>query len=165
MTYAYGRAQLLSVDFTLPEGAPDLAPVSSPWPPDGGVFQHSTREVPPMPSYPATFPIRARQGATYRRVFTWTIDGTPVNLSGSTARMEVRKKASASTVVLTATPYITLGGSAGTVDLNIPASVLAAIAPRSGDSSYVYDLEIVTGSVVTTFLAGRFFVAPEVTRS
>lgn len=116
-------------------------------------------------SYPATFAIRARQGATYRRVFTWTIDGTPVNLSGATARMEVRKKASDSSVVLTATPYITLGGAAGTVDLNIPASVLAGIAPRAGDSSYVYDLEIVTGSVVTTLLAGRFFVAPEVTRS
>jgi hypothetical protein len=118
-----------------------------------------------MSSYPATYRIDARQGSTFRRVFTWTIDGTPVNLSGSTARMQVRKKASDSAVVLTATPYITLGGSAGTIDLNIPASVLAGIAPRAGDSSYVYDLEIVTGSVVTTLLAGRFFVAPEVTKS
>ena len=116
-------------------------------------------------SYPATFPIRARQGATYRRVFTWTIDGVPANLAGSTARMQVRKKASDSSVVLTGTGYLTLGGAAGTVDLNIPASVMAGIAPRTGESSYVYDLEIVTGSVVTTLLAGRFFVAPEVTRS
>lgn len=116
-------------------------------------------------SYPATFAIRARQGATYRRVFTWTIDGIPVNLTGASARMEVRKKASDSSVVLTATPFITLGGTAGTVDLNIPAQTLAAIAPRSGESSYVYDLEIVIGGTVTALLAGRFFVAPEVTRS
>jgi hypothetical protein len=116
-------------------------------------------------SYPATFPIRARQGATYRRVFTWTIDGSPVNLSAATARMEVRTKPSASSVVLTATPYISLGGAAGTIDLNIPATVLAAIAPRTGASSYVYDLEIVQGSVVTTVLAGQFFVAPEVTKA
>lgn len=116
-------------------------------------------------SYPASFDIRARQGATYRRVFTWTVNGTPVNLTGATARMEVRKKASDSSVVLTATPFITLGGTAGTVDLNIPASTLAGIAPRTGQSSYVFDLEIVTGGTVTALLAGRFFVAPEVTRS
>jgi hypothetical protein len=117
-----------------------------------------------MSSYPAAYKVEARQGATFRRVFTWTIEGTPVNLSGSTARMEVRRKASDSTVVLNATSYITLGGAAGTIDLNIPASVLAGIPARSGSSFYVYDLEIVTGSVVTTLLAGRFYVAPEVTR-
>lgn len=116
-------------------------------------------------AYPATFPIRARQGATYRRVFLWSIDGSPVNLSGATARMEVRTKPSSSSIVLTATPYITLGGAAGTVDLNIPATVLAGISPRTGSSSYVYDLEIVQGSVVTALLAGQFFVAPEVTKS
>jgi len=115
-------------------------------------------------SYPGNFAIKARQGATYRRVFTWKINGVAVDLSAATARMEVRTKASSSSVVLNASPYITLGGQAGTIDLNIPASVLAGIAPRSGDRSYVYDLEIVTGSVVTPFIAGRFFVAPEVTR-
>lgn len=116
-------------------------------------------------SYPATYRIEARQGQTFRRIFTWKIDGSPVNLTGSTARMEVRTKPSASSVVLTATPFITLGGAAGTVDINIPANTLAAIAPRSGNSSYVYDLEIVTGGTVTTLLAGKFIVEPEVTRS
>jgi len=115
-------------------------------------------------SYPANFTIRARQGQTYRRVFTWSVAGTPVNLTGRTARMEVRTKPDASTVTLNATPYITLGGEAGTVDLNIPASVLAGIAPRSGPKNYVYDLEIVSGQEVTTLLAGRFQVAPEVTK-
>jgi hypothetical protein len=117
-----------------------------------------------MSSYPAAYRIDARQGATFRRVFTWTIDGDPVNLTAATARMEVRKKASSPDVVLDASDYITLGGAAGTVDLNIPASVLADIPARSGSSFYEYDLEIVTGSVVTPFIAGRFYVAPEVTR-
>ena len=114
--------------------------------------------------YPATFPIRARQGDTYRRVFLITTNGEPDDLSGSTARMEVRRKATSDDVVLEATDYITLGGEAGTVDLNIPAAVLADIPPRYGASSYVYDLELITGSTVTTILAGRFFVDPEVTR-
>ena len=116
-------------------------------------------------SYPATFTIRARQGDTYLRVFSWSIGGTPVNLTGRTARMEVRTKPSADSVVLNATPYITLGGTAGTVQINIPANVLADIAPRTGSKFYVYDLEIVTGSNVVTLLAGRFHVAPEVTRA
>lgn len=118
-----------------------------------------------MPSYPAAYRIDARQGATFRRVFTWTIDGEPVDLSAATARMEVRTKASSPDVILDASDYITLGGEAGTVDLNIPAAVLEDVPARSGSSFYVYDLEIVTGSVVTTLLAGRFYVAPEVTRA
>lgn len=115
-------------------------------------------------SYPADYNIEARQGATWRRVFTWTVNSSPVDLTGRTARMEVRPKPDSTSVVLNATPYITLGGTAGTVDLNIPASVLAAISPRTGSKFYVYDLEIVSGQEVTTLLAGRFTVAPEVTK-
>lgn len=116
-------------------------------------------------SYPAKYRFECRQGSTFRRVFTWTVNGQPVNLTGRTARMEVRTKPEASSVVLTVTPYITLGGTAGTVDINIPASVLANIAPRTGSKFYVYDLEIVSGQEVTTLLAGRFQVAPEVTKA
>ena len=117
-----------------------------------------------MPDLPGTYNIEARQGATWTRVFTWSVEGTPVNLTGRTARMEVRTKPSATSVVLNATPYITLGGSAGTVTISIPASILAAIEPRTGSKFYVYDLEIVSGQNVTTLLAGRFTVAPEVTK-
>ena len=116
-------------------------------------------------SYPASYKMVTRQGASFRRVFTWTIDDEPVDLSLATAKMQVRTKPSSDTVILDAAEYITLGGDEGTVDLDIPAGVLADIKPRSGSSFYVYDLEITVGDVVTTLLAGRFFVAPEVTRS
>jgi hypothetical protein len=115
-------------------------------------------------SYPANYKMVTRQGATFRRVFSWSIDDEPVDLSLSTARMEVRRKATSADVILNATEYITLGGDEGTIDLNIPPAVLSAIPPRTGDRSYVYDLEITTGDVVTTLLAGKFIVNPEVTR-
>lgn len=115
-------------------------------------------------AYPASYNIEARQGATWTRVFTWTVAGSPVNLTGRTARMEVRTKPDSSSVVLNATPYIALGGAAGTVTITIPANVLAGISPRTGSKFYVYDLEIVSGSTVTTLLAGRMTVAAEVTK-
>ena len=117
-----------------------------------------------MADLPGSYDIKARQGATWTRVFSWSVDGTPVNLTGRTARMEVRTKPDATSVVLNVTPYITLGGAAGTVTISIPANVLAAIPPRTGSRFYVYDLEIVSGQEVTAFLAGRFTVAAEVTK-
>jgi hypothetical protein len=118
-----------------------------------------------MADLPGSYDIKARQGATWTRVFTWSVDGDPVDLTGRTARMEVRTKPDATSVVLTATPYITLGAEAGTISISIPANVLAGIRPRTGSRFYVYDLEIVSGQQVTAFLAGRFTVAPEVTKA
>lgn len=119
-----------------------------------------------MSHLPGSFNMRTRQGSTFRRIFTYRINGTPVNLTGWTVRMQVRTKVSASTVTLDVTPFITLGGTAGTVDVHIPATTLAAIPARSGDRHYVYDLELVSpnASEVVSFLAGRFTVEPEVTR-
>lgn len=110
--------------------------------------------------------MRTRQGATFRRIFTYKINDTAVNLTGWTARMQVRTKVSATAVTLDVTPFITLGGSAGTVDVHIPAGTLSAIAARAGDRHYVYDLELVSpnASQIVSFLAGRFTVEPEVTR-
>lgn len=115
-------------------------------------------------SYPANYKMNTRQGASFRRVFTWTIDEEAVDLTLATANMQVRTKPSSETVILDASEYITLGGDEGTVDLSIPATVLSEIKARSGSSFYVYDLEITIGEVVTTLLAGKFVVNPEVTR-
>ena len=161
------------VDFTAPERVA-LPAASGSFPPEESSISNrrlvSTAEQPAtfpevsMADLPALYNIEARQGDTWTRVFTWSVDGSPVDLTGRTARMEVRTKPSATTATLNATPYITLGGNAGTVTVSIPASVLAAIEPRTGSKFYVYDLEIVTGQQVTTLLAGRFTVAPEVTK-
>jgi hypothetical protein len=106
------------------------------------------------------------QGATLNIVATWKdSSGTPINLTGYTARMSVRATFTSSSSVLdlnTSNGGITLGGSAGTITITASATTTAALtAPFSG----VYDLELVSGGgVVTRLLEGTATVSPEVTR-
>lgn len=113
---------------------------------------------------PARYTIGARQGSTLRRQFEWTIDDEPVDLSGKTARMNVRPSPTSTTLTLDASDYIVLGGTQGTITLEIPASVMETVPGKS----FVYDLEIVTPNddedEVVTILEGSFVVDPEVTR-
>jgi hypothetical protein len=108
--------------------------------------------------------IVAEQGATLTRTITWNdSDGQPINLTNYTARMQVRRDYESTTIILDFTTQngaITLGGSLGTI--NIVASAEAMSAVSSG--SYVYDLELVVGSVVTRLIQGTFAVNVEVTR-
>lgn len=106
------------------------------------------------------------QGATFRRRLTWKT-GTPalpVNLTGYTARMQIRGELTDATVLLELTTEnggITLGGTAGTIDLYISAVATAGITWESG----VYDLEMVaSNSDVIRLVAGGVSVSPEVTR-
>lgn len=111
-------------------------------------------------AYPGKYKIEARQGQTYDKTFTWRVDDLPVNVTGFTADMQVRSSWDSSAVVLEAGPFITLGGTLGTVRVNIPAGTIAAITP----GRYQYDLELDNGGTVTTLLAGVFQVNPEITR-
>lgn len=113
-------------------------------------------------SYPAKYRFETRQGSTFRRVFTWEVDEEPVDLTGWTARMEVRAKAESPSVVLEVTPYVNPGPdeTAGEIEFNLPADVLADVPA----GRYVYDLELVDGPFVVALLAGPFIVRPEVTR-
>jgi hypothetical protein len=111
------------------------------------------------------FDITINQGATYELTVTWKDSaGTAINLTGYSARMQVRETySSTSTIVsLTNGSGITLGGAAGTIAILISATTTAALtAPFSG----VYDLELVSaGGVVTRLLQGAATVSPEVTR-
>ena len=104
------------------------------------------------------------QGATFQRSLTTTDGaGEPLDLSGYTARMQVRRDIDSATVMITLTTEnggSTLGGEAGTIDLYISDSDTSDI-PRSG----VYDLEIISGGgVVTRLIKGKFELDPEVTR-
>lgn len=113
-------------------------------------------------SYPAKYRFECRQGSTFRRVFTWEVDEEPVDLTGWTARMEVRSKVESPDVALDVTPYVQPGPveDAGEIEFNIPADVLADVPA----GRYVYDLELVDGPFVVALLAGPFIVRPEVTR-
>jgi hypothetical protein len=113
-----------------------------------------------------SYDLEIQQGATLSLVATWKDSGgTAINLTGYTARMNVRETYSSSSAVLTLTTEnngITLGGSAGTITLSASATTTAALtAPFSG----VYDLELVSGGgVVTRLLEGVATISPEVTR-
>jgi len=90
--------------------------------------------------------------------------GTAVNLTGYTARLQVRATYDSSSTILSLTSAagITLGGAAGTIAITASATTTAALtAPFSG----VYDLELVSGGgEVTRLLEGTATVSPEVSR-
>jgi hypothetical protein len=103
------------------------------------------------------------KGATYNRVLTWNDkDGNPINLTGFSARLHIRKTKGSDTTILSLSigSGITLGGSNGTISILVAASVTAAIEESAG----VYDLELVNGSEVTRLLEGTVTFSPEVTR-
>jgi hypothetical protein len=113
-----------------------------------------------------TYNLEINQGATLALVATWRDSaGTAINLTGYTARLNVRETYASTSAVLTLTTEnagITLGDAAGTITLSATATVTAALtAPFSG----VYDLELVSGGgVVTRLLEGSATISPEVTR-
>lgn len=105
------------------------------------------------------------QGATFDVTLLWRDEtGTPVDLSGYTARAQIRSQVTSATplVDLTDGDGITLGGGAGTIQLVISDTDTSALpAPFDG----VWDLELESGTgTVTRLLAGTVTVTPEVTR-
>jgi hypothetical protein len=111
---------------------------------------------------PGTYNITCPQGATWDRTFTVTVGGTKLNLTGYTAAMQVRESADATATLISLTngSGITLGGTAGTVDVVISSAVTAGVAA----GSYSYDLELNSGSTITRLLEGSFNVTGNVTR-
>ena len=104
------------------------------------------------------------QGSTFQRIITKKdASGTPVNLTGYTARMQARNDLNSAVVLdlTTENGGIVLGGVAGTIELNITATATASlIAPNT----LIYDLELVNGAVVNRQLQGEIRVSAEVTR-
>jgi len=110
--------------------------------------------------------MKVEQGVTFSQNMTWKIDGNPVNLSGYTARMNVRTSRSGRVpanilvLALTSENGITLGGVAGTIRIDLSATQTSNIAA----GTYAYDLELESaGEEVTRLLSGTFNVSPEVT--
>lgn len=108
------------------------------------------------------------QGATFRKRLTWTGPAptlTPIDLTGCTARMHIRAKledAATLAVLTTENGRITLGGTAGTVDLFISDEDTAAFDWTSG----VFDIEIAhPNGDVTRIAQGSASVSKEVTRA
>ena len=111
-----------------------------------------------------TYDILIEQGATYSQLVTYKESGVAVNLTGYTARMQVRSTLESATTVVeltTANGRIALGGAAGTITLTISATDTASLTAGRG----VYDLELVSGSgIVTRLLQGVATISRNVTR-
>lgn len=118
-----------------------------------------------MTTRPGNYDFTIYQGATFSNVLTWKDDmGTAFDLTGYTARMQMRASQDEATPFVTLTTEnggIALGGEAGTITLTITAAATSAITATGG----VYDLELVSGAgVVTRLLEGGILISKEVTR-
>lgn len=119
-----------------------------------------------MTNHPGKYNLYVYRGATFSRVITWKDEsGALIDLTGFTARLQMRETVESSTPFLTLTTEnggITLGDTAGTITLQATADATSAIVATSG----VYDLELVAGNgiTVTRLIEGLVFISPEVTR-
>lgn len=116
----------------------------------------------------AYYAIHVEQGATWRRTLTVKDEGSPVDLTGFTARMDVRESIDSpspllhlGTVTDTAATGITINGPAGQLTLAITDEASTAWTWRYG----IYDLELESpGGEVDRLLHGEVLVDREVTR-
>lgn len=105
------------------------------------------------------------QGATYNHTWVYLDEaGAPINITGYTARLQIRATQAATTFLYEATTAngaITISGALGEVRLKIPAATLSAWTWTTG----VYDLELEGLLLETDKLSwGRVRVKPEITR-
>jgi hypothetical protein len=118
---------------------------------------------------PGIWNITINAGATFSQ--RATPSGTPWNLTGYNARAMIRQDYTSTLPLLTlgtaaGTAVITLGGTAGWVQVDIDATTTATIGSTVGlaGATYVWDLELVSGSDVTRFCYGAAIITPEATR-
>jgi hypothetical protein len=113
----------------------------------------------------AQYDFAIEQGATTIRSFVWkSSDGTPVDLTGYAARMQVRRSFSATDVLLEASTdngRIQIDPEAGKFTLVLSASVTAAIDWSRG--RYDIELESPDGDV-TRLIYGEITISKEITR-
>jgi hypothetical protein len=112
---------------------------------------------------PGQYNFTCPKGTTFAKSVTYKVNKFAVNLTGYSARMQVRETlTSTSTLVSlsTAAGNMTVN-SAGVVTMTISAATTAGLP----NGTHVYDLEIESGGgVVTRLLEGKFKVTGEVTR-
>lgn len=104
-------------------------------------------------------------GATFDFVLTFIAGGVPVDVTNFDARMQVRPSYQGAVVFdLAVGSGIVLGGTAGTIGLNISAEDSAALGV-AGTTTFIYDLELEDSEgKVVRLVEGTFAVFPEVTR-
>lgn len=104
-------------------------------------------------------------GATFNRTFTYfDPNGNPYNLTGYTARMQVRPSVQSAIVIVelnTSGGSIILGGVAGTIQLLLSAGATGALP----EGTYKYDLELTRpDTTIDRPIMGSFTVRGNTTR-
>lgn len=102
------------------------------------------------------------QGDTFTNAPVWKINSTPVNVTGYSARMQVRRAVDGSLVVTLSSTNgrITVGTTDGKFTLALTATETSALPT----GQFLYDLEVTApDATVTTLLQGGFTVNPQVT--
>jgi len=113
-----------------------------------------------------TYNATIEQGATFRLLVEWLADGSvPVDLTGYSARMQIRPYAESDEVFLTLDSDSSNGGISFESDWIILIEISAADTATLTQYCGVYDLELESSTgVVTRLLQGSVTISPEVTR-
>jgi hypothetical protein len=108
-----------------------------------------------------TYDFTIEQGATFQRTFTWKDNnGNPINLTGYSAKMELKDSHGNLLLTLLSGTDVTLGGSAGTIAVEIAAATTAALTFDTAN----YDLRLTDASgTVTRLLSGIVTLSDGVT--
>lgn len=108
------------------------------------------------------------QGATFNQTLFYETGepSAPVNLTGYTAKMQIRSKPESKAIILELSTAvgngrIILNETTGSIRLLISATDTATL---SVCDKAVYDLELYNGAVTTRILQGNVIISPEVTR-
>lgn len=105
-----------------------------------------------------------KQGATFRKPFQWIADGVPVDMTGWTARMQIREEVDSEIVISELTTEnggITIDPLQGKIDLYLSPEQTSQLNFESA----VYDIELVdqVGEVYRD-IEGKIKLSLEVTR-
>src|ERR1044072_5018457 len=114
--------------------------------------------------------IEMDQGSEWRVVINWqNEDETPIDLTGWTGALQVRRTADAEEVLLSLTDgdgiEIT-DPTDGEITVVISSEKSSAMPARTSDKNWVYDLEVTPlGGGTVRLLDGKFLISHEVTRA
>ena len=114
---------------------------------------------------PGRYNITVYQGTTFTLSPSWLIDNVVVDVTGYSAKVQVRPEADSSTVVVelsTANNRIAVNGALGQFNWVLTDTETAAASLPAGN--YVYDFNVTSGGgIVTKLLQGAFIVVDSVT--
>ena len=125
-------------------------------------------------SKPGKYTFEVYQGSTWdEEIILRNADGTPMNLTGMQARMQLRPEIGSAVVILDLSPSngrLTVTDAAqGRIQLLVSAADTAALPLDFEVQTYVYDLELFRSlpapEYVRKVLAGKVKCFPEVTRA